>query len=177
MFVSVEPQPLTPTSRSTQLRPKGITFAFVASCSVVKEPASPKGRQDCQTPSSVSSGMFPFPKPSRLTRTRVPLGDETLERSGLPEELQGPRSVGCLRVVVNLVAQGTLITTQGGLLFPSARSFVRASLTPKLLLACELSSVLKERVSASGPAITAEGRGLFHELWKLREKLFPKQFS
>ena len=37
-----------------------------------KNPASPKGRQDCQTPPSVSSGMFPCDtNPFRLTRTNA----------------------------------------------------------------------------------------------------------
>jgi hypothetical protein len=49
---------------------KGITLSLLLSYSVVKEPTSAKGRQSCQTPTSVSSGLVPFPvNPTRLMRT------------------------------------------------------------------------------------------------------------
>ena len=53
---------------------KGITLSLLLSYSVVKEPTSAKGRQSCQTLTSVSSGwVSPFVKPTRLMRTRLPL--------------------------------------------------------------------------------------------------------
>ena len=76
MFVSVEP--------CLSRRSKESRLPSLLSYSVVKEPASPKGRLDCQTPSSVSSGMFPMPcgvNPFRLTRDTSTAWMMRLERS------------------------------------------------------------------------------------------------
>jgi hypothetical protein len=44
---------------------KGITLSLLLSYSVVKEPTSAKGRQSCQTPTAVSSGLLPgSPEPN-----------------------------------------------------------------------------------------------------------------
>lgn len=49
-------------------------MSLLLSYSVVKEPTSAKGRQSCQTLTSVSSGSALLPvEPTRLTRTRLPL--------------------------------------------------------------------------------------------------------
>ena len=49
-------------------------MSLLLSYSVVKEPTSAKGRQSCQTLTSVSSGWVSLSvKPTRLTRTRLPL--------------------------------------------------------------------------------------------------------
>jgi hypothetical protein len=71
---------------------KGITLSLLLSYSVVKEPTSAKGRQSCQTPTSVSSGLVPFPmNPTRLTRTRL------LSRICFLEKISGPELLAACR--------------------------------------------------------------------------------
>jgi hypothetical protein len=71
------------------------------SYSVVKEPASPKGRLDCQTPSPVSSRMVPISvKPFRLTRTHVDQRTADVKKSA-GTVLQGPVILGAVRALVN----------------------------------------------------------------------------
>lgn len=56
--------------RNTNLERNHVVLLL--SYSVVKEPTSAKGRQSCQTLTSVSSGLAPTPvNPTRLTRTRL----------------------------------------------------------------------------------------------------------
>jgi hypothetical protein len=80
---------------------KGITLSLLLSYSVVKEPTSAKGRQSCQTPTAVSSGSVSvLMKPTRLTRTRLPLefatGKDPRKRCCV-YRLQGPGIV-CSRL-------------------------------------------------------------------------------
>jgi len=61
---------------------KGITLSLLLSYSVVKEPTSAKGRQSCQTLTSVSSGLVPSSvNPTRLMQTRLPTRFASWKRS------------------------------------------------------------------------------------------------
>ena len=92
------------------------------SYSVVKEPASRKGRQDCQTLPAVSSGMIPF------SNELIPSDPDTCTTANCGREksegrvLQGPVILGAVRAVVNFAAQGTLITAVKTRLFRCPRS-------------------------------------------------------
>src|SRR5216684_8465987 len=78
--------------RNTNLERNHVVLLL--SYSVVKEPTSAKGRQSCQTLTSVSSGSAPTPvNPTRLTRTRLLSRICFLEKICGPEllcRLQGP---------------------------------------------------------------------------------------
>ena len=78
---------------------------MLLSYSVVKEPTSAKGRQSCQTLTSVSSGSASVSmKPIRLMRTRLPLSKCCWKRSAGSNclcRLQGPGSVRPRFLVVN----------------------------------------------------------------------------
>jgi hypothetical protein len=84
---------------------KGITLSLLLSYSVVKEPTSAKGRQSCQTLTAVSSGLVSLlMKPTRLTRTRLPLeftaGKDPRKRCCV-YRLQEPGIVSAPRCIVN----------------------------------------------------------------------------
>src|SRR5216684_8351956 len=89
--------------RNTNLERNHVVLLL--SYSVVKEPTSAKGRQSCQTLTSVSSGLVPFPvNPTRLTRTRLLSRFAAWKRSAGPcdsHTLQGPGILRSRRCLVN----------------------------------------------------------------------------
>lgn len=98
---------------------KGITLSYLLSYSVVKEPTSAKGRQSCQTLTSVSSGLVPTPvNPTRLTRTRLLSQIAAWKRSAGPNCFAACRDWGSyfpgaalsttVRVIVNLATPLTI---------------------------------------------------------------------
>lgn len=78
---------------------------MLLSYSVVKEPTSTKGRQSCQTLTSVSSGLVPLPvNPTRLMRTRSLSQFAAWKRSAGScdfHSLQGPGILRSRRHLVN----------------------------------------------------------------------------
>ena len=152
---------------------KGITLSLLLSYSVVKEPTSAKGRQSCQTLTSVSSGLVSLPvKPTRLTRTRLPLriaAGKDLRANCCFCRLQGPGIV-CSRAAPLSTTASIAHNSVTPSLFHAAKIIHNSLAAPRysssplhnLLCRFELSSVFQRSRTAQGPARTTLPQVLFH---------------
>jgi hypothetical protein len=167
-----------------------VFLAFLFSC---QRTDLAKGRLDCQTLPSVSSGMFPCSarrfasraNPFRLTRTPIPHWCCWIEKIELPEDCRD-RGVYVPPFALSTIASGTLITPDRPSLFQPACPLLKdrgvsagtcANASRRLPIpgqpcttccaCCGYGSVVRELLPALGPVTTA-GRGvLFPDFGKM----------
>jgi hypothetical protein len=161
--------------RNTNLERNHVVLLL--SYSVVKEPTSAKGRQSCQTLTSVSSGLAPNSgEPNPSDADTLTLSICFLEKICGPEllcRLQGPRILRPRRYFVNYRAfhrqprDPVDNSTPYDFRQPHAPALYSVRLLHNLLCRFELRRVFQRSRTAQGPARTTLPQVLFHRFRRI----------